>query len=200
MHSSSLLTTMYATSWVLVLEVCEFGKLSSSSSCCSMCWKDCAGFFLALSLIIRSFITVISSGLSGRFFVLYKFYLSWCKCFFTVATEVGRCFNRPDVNPGHVLKYFSFITFSNVDFTGDKQSACKYCTNSVCVFFFWSMTVMDGLCNVTGAYYDASFLIFLSIEMLSMLSLINWLKWRNSFSNCKSCCLRYICFSSLLFN
>ena len=111
-HSSSLLMTMYTTWRVLIFRVSEIEKLSSSSSCRKISWKDWQGFFLALSLINHAFITPISAGLSGHFLVLCKFGLSWFKQPCIVATEVGRCFNNPCVKPGYVLKWvFLYICF-----------------------------------------------------------------------------------------
>ena len=45
---------------------------------------------------------------------------------------------------GQRAKEMFVIAFSNVDFTREKYVACSYCTNSVCVCFFFIITANDG--------------------------------------------------------
>ena len=55
-----------------------------------------------------------------------------CPC--TVATEVRRCFKILVLSPGHVLKSFFFMDFSNIDRTGKKDAAWRYFASSIYIF------------------------------------------------------------------
>ena len=142
-------------SFVFIFGVSDSGKLSSWISTCNTSSNVCPGFYLAFNFLKYSRIFFIDLLLCGGSFLLCRFCFSWCKCPCVVATGVAKYFlTNSCVRPGHVLKKLFFIAFTNVDFTGEKHGAYSYCTNSVCVCFFFIITANDGFlhrdlpCNI----------------------------------------------------
>jgi hypothetical protein len=56
------------------------------------------------------------------------------------------------VSSGHKVTLLVFIPFTNVDFTGEKHAAWRYCASSMCVCFFRMIIDNDGfsLKNLPG--------------------------------------------------
>ena len=76
------------------------------------------------------------------------------------------------MNPGHDLKFPFLMDVANVDLTGGKYEACRYCTNSILVYFFLMITAKDGFLYVafTLVYCKLS-CSSCSVNMESILSL-----------------------------
>ena len=90
----------------------------------------------------------ISSYLSSFFVVLCRCCCSQCIYPCTVAVFNGKFFfTNSSERPGHVRKLFFFIAFNHVDFTGKKHTTCKCATNSLCVWFFFDITLTFWNCG-----------------------------------------------------
>ena len=81
----------------------------------------------------------------------------------TVATDIGRSFKMLVVSPGHVLKWFIFMDFSNIERIGEKHTTCRYCVRSMRDFCVWMTTVREGF-----LYVYLSFVLFCILLVLLM--------------------------------
>ena len=144
-HDISLFITIYTTSLVFLLGTYETGKLSSSCFFQNTSPRS----FRFSSIFNRSncFVnmTIFDYCVTIWFVVLCKFWRCWCIWHYTVATGVGRRLEmRLDVNPGHILEKILSMAVVNVNITGDKHGACKYCAISTYIFHLWMMTASEG--------------------------------------------------------